>query len=73
MDSNVDFLAGDTWVSGEMPEIMRWLRRNAPVYGSEKNQLWVISKFEERAWSSPIHVDFRRTAVAVETASGGIR
>jgi cytochrome P450 family 142 subfamily A polypeptide 1 len=49
VDPNVDFLSGDTWVSGEMPELMRWLRRNAPVYWSEKNQLWVVSKFEDIA------------------------
>ena len=47
MDPNVDYLSGETWTSGEMPEIMRWLRRNAPVYWSEKNQLWVLSKFED--------------------------
>jgi cytochrome P450 family 142 subfamily A polypeptide 1 len=46
MDVNVDYLASDSWDS-EMPERMRWLRRNEPVYWAEKSGLWVISKFED--------------------------
>jgi cholest-4-en-3-one 26-monooxygenase len=46
MDPNVDYLASESW-DQQMPERMRWLRRNAPVYWAEKSRLWVLSRFEE--------------------------
>jgi cytochrome P450 family 142 subfamily A polypeptide 1 len=47
MDPNVDYLSGETWVDPEMPARMRWLRHNAPVYWSEINELWVVSKLAD--------------------------
>ena len=49
MDPNVDYLSGETWIRDDMPEVMRWLRRNAPIYWSEKNELWILSKFRDVA------------------------
>jgi cytochrome P450 family 142 subfamily A polypeptide 1 len=44
---DVSYLASSSWEEGPMRERMRWLRRNAPVYWSEKDQLWVVSTFED--------------------------
>ncbi len=51
MDLNVEFLASQSW-NEEMPERMRWLRENDPVHWSDKDQLWLISKFEDVAYVS---------------------
>lgn len=57
MDMNVDFLSSDTW-DGTMHARMRWLRENDPVHWSEKNQLWVISKFADVSYVSKNHEIF---------------
>ncbi len=57
MDVNVDYLAAETW-DGTMHERMKWLRENDPVYWSEKNQLWVISKFDDVSYISKNHRSF---------------
>lgn len=49
--STFDFLAASGWDS-RMHERMRWLRRNDPVHWSEKNQLWIISTYEDVAYVS---------------------
>jgi cytochrome P450 family 142 subfamily A polypeptide 1 len=51
MELNVEFLASQSW-NEEMPERMRWLRENDPVHWSDKDQLWLISKFEDVAYVS---------------------
>jgi cytochrome P450 family 142 subfamily A polypeptide 1 len=49
--SSFDFLAANGW-DAHMHERMRWLRQNDPVHWSEKNQLWIISKFADVAYVS---------------------
>ena len=51
MDLNVEFLAAQNW-DEDMPERMRWLRENEPIHWSDKDQVWLISKFEDVAYVS---------------------
>ncbi len=51
MDLDIEFLAAASW-DDQMPERMRWLRENDPVHWSEKDQLWVISTFEDVSYVS---------------------
>jgi cytochrome P450 family 142 subfamily A polypeptide 1 len=51
MDVDVAYLDSDSW-DEKMPERMRWLRENEPVYWSEKDQLWVISRFADVSYVS---------------------
>ncbi len=51
MDVNVEFLASQSW-DERMPERMRWLRENDPVHWSDKDQVWLISKFEDVSYVS---------------------
>ncbi len=57
MDPNVDYLASEAW-DESMPERMRWLRENAPVFWSEKNELWIVSKFQDVVYVSKHHKIF---------------
>lgn len=45
---NVDvaYLDAPSWDS-EMRERLRWLRENDPVHWSEKDQVWLVTKFED--------------------------
>jgi cytochrome P450 family 142 subfamily A polypeptide 1 len=53
MNVDVDYQASETWADQEaMRERMRWLRENDPVYWSEKNQFFVLSRFEDIAYVS---------------------
>lgn len=47
MDVNVSFLAADSWDPEEMPARTRWLRENDPVHWSEKDGLWLITKYQD--------------------------
>ncbi len=51
MDLDIEFLAAHSW-DDQMPERMRWLRENDPVHWSDKDQLWVISTFEDVSYVS---------------------
>ncbi len=46
-DVHVSYLASSSWNEGPMHERMRWLRENAPVFWSEADQLWVLSRFAD--------------------------
>ena len=46
MQADIDFSQGRYW-NEEMPERMRWLRENAPVFWSEATQAFIISRFED--------------------------
>lgn len=48
MDLGIEFLASQNW-DESMPGRLRWLRENDPVYWSEKDQLWVVTRFEDVA------------------------
>jgi len=51
MDVDVAYLDSDSW-DERMPERMRWLRENAPVYWSQQDGLWVLSRFEDVSFVS---------------------
>lgn len=46
MDVQTEFLASSSW-DDAMPERLRWLRSHEPVHWSEKDQLWVVTRFED--------------------------
>jgi cytochrome P450 family 142 subfamily A polypeptide 1 len=48
---NIEFLAASSW-DPQMRERMRWLRDNDPVHWSEKDGIWVVSRFEDVAYVS---------------------
>ena len=50
-DVNVAFLDPAAW-DASVHERMRWLRRNDPVHWSEKDDCWIISKYEDVAYVS---------------------
>ena len=53
MNVDVDYQSSQTWADQEgMHERMRWLRENAPIYWSETNQLFVLSRFEDVSYVS---------------------
>ena len=45
MDLDIEFVASQNW-DDAMPERLAWLRDNDPVYWSDKDQLWVVTDFE---------------------------
>jgi len=47
VDVDVAYIESANWNEAEMRERFRWLRDNDPVYWSEKDQLWVITKFDD--------------------------
>ncbi len=52
MDVEVEYLESKNWDELEMRERFRWLRENDPVFWSEKDQLWVITKYEDVVFCS---------------------
>jgi cytochrome P450 family 142 subfamily A polypeptide 1 len=48
---NIDILDVNTWADGVW-ERLRWLRENDPVHWDKKNQIHVISKYEDVAYIS---------------------
>jgi cytochrome P450 family 142 subfamily A polypeptide 1 len=51
MEIDVDFSQARYW-NAEMPERMRWLRANEPVFWSEATQAFILSRFEDVAYVS---------------------
>ncbi|MBW2241294.1 MAG: cytochrome P450 [Deltaproteobacteria bacterium] len=64
MDVDVHYLASETWIEADMRERFGWLRNNDPVYWSEKDQIWIITKFEDVAYCSK-HQDLFTSAEGV--------
>ena len=52
MKIDVNYLESKTWVEQDMRDRFRWLRENDPVYWSEKDDAWVITKFADVAYCS---------------------
>jgi cholest-4-en-3-one 26-monooxygenase len=46
VDVDVEYLASESW-DAEMPERTRWLRENDPVRWSERDELWLVSKYAD--------------------------
>ncbi|MDX1384707.1 MAG: cytochrome P450 [Thermoanaerobaculia bacterium] len=48
MDLDIEFLASRTWTDeAAMHERMRWLREHDPVHWSEKDQIWLVTKYAD--------------------------
>ncbi len=47
MQIDVKYLDSNTWVEQDMRERFTWLRENDPVYWSQADDLWVITKYED--------------------------
>ena len=72
MDLNIEFLSADSW-DDQMPARMRWLRENDPIHWSEKDQLWVVSRFADVAHVSKhqeIFTSARGVRPSIETKLG---
>jgi cytochrome P450 family 142 subfamily A polypeptide 1 len=48
LDIDIEFLASQNW-DESMLERLRWLRENDPVHWSEKDRLWVVTRFDDVA------------------------
>jgi cytochrome P450 family 142 subfamily A polypeptide 1 len=48
MDLDIAFLDAANW-DGAMLDRMRWLRENDPVHWSERDRLWILSKYDDVA------------------------
>ena len=46
VDLDIEFLAAGSW-DENMPARTRWLRENEPVHWSEKDGVWILSRYEE--------------------------
>jgi cytochrome P450 family 142 subfamily A polypeptide 1 len=46
VDVNVEYLASASW-DAAMPARLRWLRENDPIRWSEKDGLWLVSRFAD--------------------------
>jgi cytochrome P450 family 142 subfamily A polypeptide 1 len=72
MDTNISYLAAPNWDSQMKPRLA-WLQDNAPVYWSEKDQLWVITRFADVSYVSknqPIFTSDQGVRPAVDTRLG---
>jgi cytochrome P450 family 142 subfamily A polypeptide 1 len=46
VDIDIEYLVSDNW-DADMPERFRWLRDNDPIHWSEKDQVWVVTRYED--------------------------
>jgi cytochrome P450 family 142 subfamily A polypeptide 1 len=51
MDIDVAYLASESW-DARMLERLRWLRENDPIRWSEKDDLWLVTKYADVAYVS---------------------
>jgi len=51
MDIDISYLAAPNWDSS-MKDRLRWLQDNEPVYWSETDQLWVVTRFADISYVS---------------------
>jgi cytochrome P450 family 142 subfamily A polypeptide 1 len=63
MDVDVAYLAPESW-DARMPERFRWLRRHEPVYWSEPDGLWVLTKYADVEYVSK-HQELFTSALGV--------
>jgi len=72
MDANISYLAAPNWDSQMKPRLA-WLQDNAPAYWSEKDQLWIITRFADVSYVSknqPIFTSDQGVRPAVDTRLG---
>ena len=46
VDLDIEFLAAGSW-DENMPARAQWLRENEPVYWSEKDGVWIVSRYDD--------------------------
>jgi cytochrome P450 family 142 subfamily A polypeptide 1 len=51
MNLDIEFLASQNW-DESMLERLRWLQENDPIHWSDKDQVWVVTRFEDVAYVS---------------------
>ena len=68
MDIDVSYLAAPSW-DPRMKDRLRWLQDNEPVYWSEADELWVITRFADVSYVSK-HQELFTSAEGVRPALG---
>jgi cytochrome P450 family 142 subfamily A polypeptide 1 len=51
MNVDIEYLASPNW-DNSIWDRLRWLQDNEPVYWSEKDQLWIVTRFEDVSYVS---------------------
>jgi cytochrome P450 family 142 subfamily A polypeptide 1 len=51
IDVDVEYLSSASW-DERMPARLRWLRENDPIHWSQKDGLWLVTRFADVAWVS---------------------
>jgi len=67
MEIDVAYLASENW-DAHMTERLRWLRENDPIHWSEKDDLWLVTKFEDVVHVSK-HQDLFSSALGVRPSN----
>ena len=67
MEIDVAYLASENW-DAQMTERLRWLRENEPVRWSEKDDLWLVTKFEDVVYVSK-HQEIYSSAFGVRPSN----
>jgi len=67
VDVDVEYLASASW-NAEMPARLRWLRENDPIHWSEKDGLWLVTRFADVSYVSK-HQDLFTSADGVRPGS----
>lgn len=68
VDVNVEYLASPSW-NEAMPARLRWLRENDPVHWSDKDGLWLVTRFADVSYVSK-HQDLFTSAEGVRPGNG---
>jgi cytochrome P450 family 142 subfamily A polypeptide 1 len=63
-DVDICYTDSTNWVEADMLERFRWLRDNDPVYWSEKDQLWVVTRHDDVEYVSK-HQEIFTSALGV--------
>jgi len=66
----IDALDPTLYVRGIAHETFRWLRENDPVHRDERNNLWVISKYDDVGYVER-HPELFCSAQGVRPMGGG--
>jgi cytochrome P450 family 142 subfamily A polypeptide 1 len=51
IDVDIEYLSASNWSESIWPRL-DWLRENQPVYWSEKDQIWIVTRFEDVSYVS---------------------
>lgn len=68
MNVDVEYLASESW-DAQMPERLRWLRENDPVRWSERDRVWLVTRYRDVEYVSK-HQEIFTSAHGVRGATG---